>query len=790
MTRPAPLSILAVSPVAEAGGAETLLLDVLGGLRAEGVDVALAVLGNGPLTAAAAARGMRILTGPALSFRRPGSVVACARALRGALRDVQPDVVLASHPKGQLICRLAAGWSRGMGQVTQLYDPPSRRSVSTRVAALLPGFRLSITDETAAAYRLLNPRLDPVVIVPGTDGERLRRDATRGDPDASWARAGLIGDGPRFVMTGRLQRFKGPFDFLAAAALVLASRSDARFMIVGPDSPIEPGLRRELEAAIVDRGLSGSVALAGRLSAVDLAATVGGATVLVHPAHREPFGLAVVEALALGTPVVSYATTGPVAILRTGGGTTVPVGDVGSLAATLVDALEDPAILARWKGDTARSAGRFSLETTVARYREALVQSVPAHGRSGPERPAERGAGPAVVATIGVAPPTASGVRDYGRLLEEELKRRGIKVEPHWLESAGDRWGPALRVSAQLVGLGLTVTRRRSVIWHYSPVVYGYRGLPAIGVVAGILLRARGCRVITVLHELSYTYRPGVDHPRARFKAQVQRLALRLVVAGSHEVVVTTDRRREALARRATVIPVFPTIPVTGPGERAADGDGVLVIGVPGYAGDGVRPDLLLGALPRLGPLDSVRVVLLGAPGPDSDDGRRWSRLAAEHGVASCVEFTGVLGAAELGRRLAACCVIVLVNEEGPSSRKTTLAAALAHGLPVVSLDGCNRWEKLIEEDSVRVVPCDAAALATALVELRDSAAERGALGARAASFAGRHMSLRRATDVFVDLLGGSVQTEATAGSAGSARSAGSGLSIQPRSSQGSGATA
>ena len=132
MTRAAPLSILAVSPVAEAGGAETLLLDVLGGLRAEGVDVALAVLGNGPFTTAAAARGVRVLSGPELSFRRPGSVLACARAVRGALQDVRPDVVLASHPKGQLICRLAAGRSRGMGQVTQLYDPPSRRTVSTR----------------------------------------------------------------------------------------------------------------------------------------------------------------------------------------------------------------------------------------------------------------------------------------------------------------------------------------------------------------------------------------------------------------------------------------------------------------------------------------------------------------------------------------------------------------------------------------------------------------------------------------------------------------------------------
>lgn len=748
------LSVLAVSPVAEAGGAETLLVDVLVGLQDSGLEVALAALGNGPLAGVAEARGVKAVTGPALSFRRPGSVVACVRTLRRGLRDLQPDVVLASHPKGQLISRLATAGRRDVGRVTQLYDPPSSRSLSARVAALLREPRLSITDETAQAYRALNPKLDPIVIAPGTDAERLRRDAAHGDPDATWAHAGLSGAGPRVVMMSRLQRFKGPFDFLAVAARVTASRPDARFMIIGPDSPIEPGLRQQLEAAIVERGLDGSVALAGRLSAVDLAATLGGATVLVHPSHREPFGLAVVEALALGTPVVSYATTGPVAILRTGGGAVVPVGDVDALAATLVKALEDPAILARWAGDARLTAGRFDVATSVARYRDVLARSMPTR----------EGSASAVVATIGVAPALASGVRDYGRLLEEELERRRVTVDPHWLESAGDRFGAALRVSIQLLVLGLTLTRKRAVIWHYSPVVYGYRGLPAFGVLAGVLLRGRGCRVVSVLHELAYTYRPGVDPPKVRFKAHAQRLALRLVLAGSNDVVVTTDHRRDELDRRATVIPVFPTIPCIDPTAVTRTGDGPLIIGVPGYAGDGVRPDVLLGALPRLGRLDAVRVVLLGAPGPNSQDGRRWSSLAAEHGVSSCVEFTGILPPVELSRRLAACSVVVLVNEEGPSSRKTTLAAALAHGLPVVSLDGFNRWDDLVDAGAVRVVPDNSAALASTLMQLRDSAVERAALGERAASFAGAHMNLGRAADTFIELLSDAGQLGATDG--------------------------
>lgn len=383
MRRAAGLSVLAVSPVAEAGGAENLLLDVLCGLQAREVVVALLALGSGPLAGLAQSRGVTVLTGPTLSFRRPRSILGAMAAVRRAVSSVQPDVVLASHPKGQVISRIASVGGRSRGHVTQLYDPPSSAAVTTRVAARLPGQRLSITEETAAAYRDLNARLDPIVIRPGTDGERLRRDALRGDGDLAWVQAGLRGSGPRVVMMGRLQRFKGALDFVAVAALVARARPDARFLVIGPDSPIEPGLRQEVEAAIVDRGLRCSVALTGRLPAIDLAATVAGATVLVHPAHREPFGLAVLEALALGTPVVAYATTGPAEILQTGGGALVPVGDVEALAGVLLRALNDPPTLAAWRSGAAPTAARFDLATNAERYLEVLERAAASRSQPG-----------------------------------------------------------------------------------------------------------------------------------------------------------------------------------------------------------------------------------------------------------------------------------------------------------------------------------------------------------------------------------------------------------------------
>ncbi|MGI8983046.1 MAG: glycosyltransferase family 4 protein [Acidimicrobiales bacterium] len=561
---------------------------------------------------------------------------------------------------------------------------------------------------------------------------------------------------------------------------------EARFLVVGPDSPIEPTLRGELTVAIEDKSLGGRVGLAGRLAADDLAATVAGASLLVHPAHREPFGLAVVEALTLGTPVVAYATAGPSEILRTGGGALVCVGDTGGLAKAVLRALDDPEVLGHWSAEAGTTARRFRLEATVTRYLDVL-QGAAWSGRSSTKWSAT---------TIGVAPPEASGVRDYGLLLGRELETRAFAIHQHWLENGGDRLLPALRVSTRLVTLALTLPAKGSVIWHYSPVAYGYRGIPGPGVVVGALLRARKCRVVSVLHELAYTYRPGLDPPRARVKALAQQLALRAVLAGSDEVVVTTDRRAAALAkgtagRRAgvRVIPVFPTIPTEPLSRVTPEPTGrPLTLAVPGYAGDGVRADVLVEALSLIGPAEDVRVVLIGAPGAESPGGHRWSALASQHGVEHSLEFTGVVDPPEFSRRLAQSTVVVLVNEEGPSSRKTTLAAALAHGRPVVSLDGYNRWDQLIEAGAVWVVPCDPAALASSVARLRDSPVEREALGARGAAFAEAWMSLPRVADAFLELLtGASGQEDRPTGSAGAANLAAAapfGLSSHHRRNQ------
>lgn len=352
--------------MAEAGGAEVLLVDILGGLMTGGAQVTLATLGDGPLPELATSRGLRVSGGPAVSFRRPLSVLRACLFLRRIARRHRPDIVHASHPKGQLLTRLSCVGIRTV-HTTQLYEPASE-NVFDRATARLHGVRFAISEETAAASAGRQAGR-PVVIRPGCDIARLVARAAAGDARAAWAACGIDpGDGPRIVMVGRLQRFKGPFDFLSLAERVLTKAPGTRFLILGPDSPQEPGLRNALEAEIGRRHLDGVVGLPGRISAQNLAATIAGATLLVHPARYEPFGLVLIEALALGTPAIAYDSPGPRLILSHGGGQIVSATEVTALAGAVEALLANPELRRQWEAEGPDVARRFDLSRTVGRY--------------------------------------------------------------------------------------------------------------------------------------------------------------------------------------------------------------------------------------------------------------------------------------------------------------------------------------------------------------------------------------------------------------------------------------
>jgi glycosyltransferase involved in cell wall biosynthesis len=119
-------------------------------------------------------------------------------------------------------------------------------------------------------------------------------------PEAFRARWREIGNRRIVLFLGRLHPKKG-LDILAQAfADVARGRDDLHLVIAGPDD----GARAPTEVLLAKLGATGRVTFTGMLRGEEKLAAFGAADVFVLPSRSENFGIAVVEAMACGLPVV------------------------------------------------------------------------------------------------------------------------------------------------------------------------------------------------------------------------------------------------------------------------------------------------------------------------------------------------------------------------------------------------------------------------------------------------------------------------------------------------------
>ena len=144
-----------------------------------------------------------------------------------------------------------------------------------------------------------------------------------------------------------------------------------------------------------------------------------------------------------------------------------------------------------------------------------------------------------------------------------------------------------------------------------------------------------------------------------------------------------------------------------------------------------------------------VRLRLLGGPGAASDAADHW-RAAAEAADVR-LTFSGVLAAERLSHELQALDVYLHADPAGPTCRRGSLAAALAHGSAVVALSGAEADALLTDSGALRVAPLDD--LASALADVLADPALRADLGRRARRLYGSALSLEVAVPTLVDAL-------------------------------------
>ncbi len=169
------------------------------------------------------------------------------------------------------------------------------------------------------------------------------------------------GEPPVILGVGKLTKQKD-FPTLIQAFALVRKEQPARLVILGEGED-----RPKLEALVRELGLKDDVALPGFID--NPYKYMKQATVFVLSSRWEGLPSVLIEALALGTPVVSTdCPSGPAEILEGGKwGRLVPVGDPQSLARSILSVLQnppEPPPEAAWK--------RFSLEKIVDSYLQVL----------------------------------------------------------------------------------------------------------------------------------------------------------------------------------------------------------------------------------------------------------------------------------------------------------------------------------------------------------------------------------------------------------------------------------
>jgi len=371
---PSPQRHIAVFlPRLEGGGAERTLLVLMRWWVRQGIRVDLLVLQRQGAFSDEVPDGVRIVElGPA---RVRGAIVALARRIRSE----QPDVVLACLNHTNVATVLAHGLAGTRTRVVLLQESslPSTTTGASR------GFSRLLRWCMAASY----PWADVVVAPSGhireelLSGLRLSPESIRHVPNplatAAIQRQAVEPSGlawldnkqlPVVLAAGRLVPVKG-FDVLVAALARLQQTREFRAIILG-----EGEEHATLQAHIDGAGLSHRVILAGFAS--NPFSAMARADVFVLPSRDEPFGNVLLEAMALGVPVVaSRCPGGPSDILERGRwGHLVPPDDPEALAEAVLDVLDGRGIDARNRAD------HFGIDTIGPMYDSLLFGSSESSG--------------------------------------------------------------------------------------------------------------------------------------------------------------------------------------------------------------------------------------------------------------------------------------------------------------------------------------------------------------------------------------------------------------------------
>jgi glycosyltransferase involved in cell wall biosynthesis len=361
------MKILQICSAREMGGGEKHLADLANGLMKRGHDVFAALVPGSPLRAElSSVPEQNIVELPMRNSLNVASALKLARFVRRDEIQIVHAHVARDYPLAALVARRAG--ARLVITRHVLFPLKRIHKLTLRQTSRVIAVSQAVADGLNA-QRIFAPN-KIVRVHNGIDVDRFvkgREDVARREREGAKLRVGMV---------GHLAPIKGQEDFVRAAALVCGRRDDVDFIIAGEDKSRSGENRRSLEKLIKELGLNQRVSLTGWVA--DVARLLPTFDLFVSPSRSEPFGLAIVEAMAAGLPVIATTSEGAREIIDDSQtGRLVPVGDLEALANAIVELLSDPPERERLSENARRAVReRFSLEGMVAAteqvYRQVL----------------------------------------------------------------------------------------------------------------------------------------------------------------------------------------------------------------------------------------------------------------------------------------------------------------------------------------------------------------------------------------------------------------------------------
>lgn len=356
------MRVLYVSHTAQISGGERSLLGLLGALP-ESLQPHLAAP-EGPLQRAVQALGVPVtsITGTAGSLRlhplhTPRAIAEielAALQVRRAARRAQAEIIHANSIRAGIELGLAPAPRTAGGKpaarivhVRDCLPAGVLTSATMRLIAATASTVVANSHYTARSVRAAAPGARVEVVYNAVDLARF--DPVRIDRTATRAALDDVRGGELLLgVVAQLSPWKGQDTAIEALSRLRADGIDAHLLLIGSAKFVARSTRydneaylRRLQAMAAAAGVGDRVSFLGERE--DVPELISALDVLLLPSWEEPFGRALIEAMALEVPVIATTVGGPAEILDDAReGLLRPPRDARAWAQAIADLARDP----------------------------------------------------------------------------------------------------------------------------------------------------------------------------------------------------------------------------------------------------------------------------------------------------------------------------------------------------------------------------------------------------------------------------------------------------------------